>query len=784
MLKSFLITISLTMVLYGAAGAQQLSQTIRGVIIDKVTNAPLPGANIIIFNSDPFLGAASDLNGNFKITKVPVGKHTLRITYLGYKELVMPNIIVNSGKEVVLTISLEENYVQGNEVVITAKQDKSKAINEMSAVSIRTFSVEETQKYAAAVNDPGRMASSFAGVIAADDGNNHISIRGNAPNGLLWRMEGVEIPNPNHFTIPGAAGGGISILSAQVMSNSDFLTGAFSAEYGNALSGVFDIRLRKGNNEKAEYTFQAGFLGVDAAVEGPFKKGYNGSYLINYRYSTLSILNKLGVNVGDGVSNFQDISFNVFLPTQKLGTFTLFGFGGLSSQVFTREKDSLEWEDEGERYSSDFISNTGAGGLTHSLILGKETWLKTAMVLSGVELKYKAFRLDDSYDSEKYHDEVAEQNKFTVSSTVNHKFNSRHSIRTGIIANRIGFNVNQNIYDQDIDDIRQTLDDRGNTYTLQLFAQSRYYLTGDLSLNTGLHYMQLFENNSYSIEPRLSMKYEINSRQSVSIGYGLHSQLQPTGVYFAKLPGGTQPNRQLEFSKSHHFIAAYDRMINESLRVKTEVYYQHLFNIPVRSDEANSFSFVNVNEGYITDPLKNNGTGSNYGLEFTLEQFMKRNYYFLLSGCVYESKYKGSDGVTRDTRYNGNYAMSFTAGKEITTGSGFRNRIIGLNIKTIYRGGFRDTPVDIDASQALPGQGAVYQDEKAYSIQYPGYFRTDIRVSVKRNRLHSTQTLALDIQNVTNHKNIYGRYYNEETNSLKTYYQTPLIPVLSYKIEF
>jgi hypothetical protein len=323
MLRVIILTaFAATLFSYSVAQNNPLTQTIRGTVTDKITSTTLPGANIIVLGSDPILGTASDINGSFRIDKVPVGKHTLQITFMGYKQVVIPNVVVNSGKETVLNVSMEEDFVMAREVVISAeKNNKHIPINEMAAVSARTFSVEETQKYAAAVNDPGRMASSFAGVVSSDDGNNNISIRGNAPNQLVWRMEGVEIPNPNHFSAPGASGGGISILSAQTMSNSDFLTGAFPAEYGNALSGVFDIKLRKGNNQKREYTFQAGFLGVDAAAEGPFRKGYNGSYLINYRYSTLSMLREMGVNVGDASTDFQDISFNFFCPPKKRGTF-------------------------------------------------------------------------------------------------------------------------------------------------------------------------------------------------------------------------------------------------------------------------------------------------------------------------------------------------------------------------------------------------------------------------------------------------------------------------------
>jgi hypothetical protein len=780
-----LLTISfLLLALTYEVSAQTLSQTIRGTVIDRITHAPLFGANIIIAESNPLLGAASDPDGIFRIAKVPVGKHTLKVTYLGYKERLIPNVVVNSGKEVVLVIELEEDILISKEVVISGESHKERSINEMATVSTRTFSVEETQKFAAAVNDPARMASSFAGVTSADDGNNTITIRGNSPAGLQWKMEGIEIPNPNHFAAPGASGGGISILSAQTMSNSDFMTGAFAAEYGNALSGIFDIRLRKGNNEKPEYTLQAGLLGLEAAAEGPIVKGYQGSYLVNYRYSTLSILDKIGVEVGDGTNDFQDLSYNVFLPTKKAGNFTLFGFGGLSTSLFEAERDSSKWEEGYQRYDSEFTSNTGVAGVTHSLILGKNSWLKSAAAFSGNEIGYKEDRLNNEYVGEERNRQTAGNYKLTVTSAFNHKLSSRHNIRTGFIINQVAYDVEYNVYDQDLNAITQTINDKGDTYSMQFFAQSNYYITKKLTFNGGLHYLMLNLNKSYSLEPRLSFKYEIDALQSVSAGYGLHSQIQPLGVYFAKNEFSDKLNKDLGMSKAHHLVLGYDRMLAENLRLKAEAYAQWLFDIPVRRDTLNSFSMVNVSEDYITDPLKNSGTGTNYGLEVTVEQFLKHDFYFLLATSLYDSKYKGSDNVERNTRFNGQYGITFTGGKEVLTGSKWKNRVLGFNLKTIYRGGFRGTPVDLEASQALPGQGAVYVDSEAFSIQYPDYFRADIRISLKRNRKASTQTLALDIQNVTNRKNIYGRFYDSESGQIKTYYQTALIPILSYKIEF
>ncbi len=768
------------------SSAQLLTQTIRGTVVDLVSQSPLPGANVVLLNSEPFNGTATDMDGNFQLKNVPVGKQNLRITFLGYKDYILPNITVTSGKEVVLSIALEENVVMGKEVTITDKIEKNKPLNEYSTVSARTFSVEETQKYAAAVNDPARMSTSYAGVVSTDDGNNAITIRGNSPNGLLWRMEGVEIPNPNHFSNVGTSGGGISILSSQVLTNSDFMTGAFPAEYGNALSGVFDLKLRRGNNQKSEQTIQVGFLGTDLAVEGPFKKGYDGSYLINYRYSTLSVLGKLGVNVGTATTNFQDLSYNFYLPTKKSGTFTLFGFGGLSSQSSYAEKDSLKWTNYYDKFNWDFTANTGATGLTHFIQLDNRTYLKTSLVASGTGKTYKEEELDTNYEGIPQGELNYGQNKIALNSILTRKINSKHSFKVGVIGTEIFYNLLNTELVKETGKIETWINQKGETMTLQSFAQWNYRATEKLTFNAGLHYLLLAYNKTASLEPRASLKVDLNSKQSLSFGFGMHSQLQPIGVYFArntKVDGTVyQPNKDLELTKALHYVLSYDRSLTDYLRLKLEGYYQLLYNVPVSTDINNTFSILNSEGGYTSDPLANNGKGKNYGVELTFEQFLHHDFYFLLSSSVYDSKYKATNGKWFNTRFNGNFATTFTAGKEFKTGSGFKNRIIGVNIKTIYAGGLRNTPIDIDASKAK-GE-TVYRDAEAFSLQAKDYFRTDVKFSLKRNRLKSTVTWSVDIQNVSNAKNIFGDYFDPLTGTTKTSYQAPLIPILSYKVDF
>jgi hypothetical protein len=781
--KAFLFAL-INLAIITAAHSQSLTQTIRGTVIDKISKVPLPGANVIVNGSSPFNGTTTDDDGNFKLLNVPIGTQTLKITFIGYLELTIPNVVVNSGKEVVLNIPLEENIVQMNAIVIEETVDKNKPLNDMAVASARTFSVEETRKYAAAVNDPARMVASYAGVVQTSDGNNSISIRGNSPYGLTWRMEGVDIPNPNHFANVATSGGGISILSTQLLTNSDFITGAFPAEYGNALSGVFDLNLRKGNNEKHEYTIQAGFLGLDVAAEGPFAKNYKGSYLINYRYSTLSILNKLGLNIGDGVTTFQDLSFNFHLPTKHFGNFSIFGFGGLSSDKFAAKKDSTLWKVEDDRYNNNFYSNTGATGLRHSLSISDKTYLQSAIVLSGNAQGDITEKLVKDYALQLQYRDRHTNNKLTVSSVLNHKFNPRHSIRSGIYVNEYYYNLSQRNRNSEEIMVEQ-LNAHGTASTVQLFSQWNFRMNEKLTFNTGVHYLRLNSNQTYSLEPRASVKYNLNEQQSISFGYGMHSQMQPMGIYHAQSlqADGTYvaPNANLKLNKAQHFVLAFDRSLNDHLRVKAETYYQHLYNIPVKNDVTSTLAVSNNEDGYITDPLVNKGIGRNYGLELTLEQFMHNDLYFLLSTSLYDSKYKALDNVWRNSRYNGSYAFSFTAGKEFKS-AGRKNRVFGINVRTLSSGGFRTTPIDIDRSIAEGGTKRI--ESLAYTQQMPGYFRTDLRFSVKRNRLKSTSTLALDIQNVTNRQNLGGQYFDAQSGEIKKWYQLPLLPVLSYKVEF
>lgn len=758
------------------------TQRVRGTVTDNLLQRPVAGATVTLQGSGR--SVITDAEGGFKFSGVPVTSQQLRISHTGYQEAFLENIVVNAGKETVLNISLEANVKMEEEVIVKSNLKKNRPLNDMSAVSARAFTVEETQKYAAAVNDPLRMATGFPGVMAPDDGNNSIVIRGNSPVGLLWRMEGIDIPNPNHFANTGSSGGGISILSSQLLANSDFVTGAFAAEYGNALSGVFDLKLRKGNNERKEYSFQAGVLGLNAAAEGPISAFYKGSYLVNYRYSTLELLNKMGLGLNSGTTNFQDLSYNISLPTKRFGDFTLFGFGGLSSDNFKAEKDSGKWKGSGDRYNSRFTSNTGMTGVTHRIFLGPQTSLRSALGFSFNTLKDQNEYVEDDYTiSDDFKDSYATK-KLTLSSVLDHRFDKKNSLRAGVIGNLIHFDYYKREKENPDAPLEEVMNTRGKTQTIQSFAQWQYKASNDLTFNAGVHYLRLLYNQSSSIEPRASVKWDMNKRNSLAFGYGLHSQLQPLGVYFAETDDGLghiiRPNADLGFTRSQHFVLSHNYRLGQNLRLKTEIYYQHLFKVPVSVYDTSSFSALNIESEYVTDPLVNRGKGKNYGIELSLEKYLSDNFYYTISNSFYRSRYTAADGKERDTRFGGNYIVSILAGKDFVSAN--KLKTFGVNIKTIYAGGYRATPIDREKS--LQQGYTLYKEDEAFSLQNPVYFRTDLRLSLKWNRKHITSTLSLDIQNLTNRLNFYNQQYDVEKGTIVTNYQTGLIPVLNYKIEF
>ncbi|MBD3386009.1 TonB-dependent receptor [candidate division KSB1 bacterium] len=761
--------------------ASPLTQVVKGRVVDAQTRAGLVGANVMVVGTE--LGAATDMQGDFRIERVPLGRHSLKIMYMGYQSRILPELLVNSGKQVEVTVALEEEILQGEEIIVTPEIDKNRPLNTMSTVSARSFSVEEAQRYAGGFDDPARLASSFAGITYGNAQDNAIIIRGNAPKGLLWRLEGIEIGNPNHFPDGNVLGGGLfTIFSSQLLADSDFMTGAFTAEYGNALSGVFDMKLRNGNSDRREWTMQTGLMGLDFAAEGPFSPNSNASYLMNYRYSTIGLLTDLNAIDTDQELNYQDFSFKLNFPTLRAGTFSLWGIGSSDRPVEVEQTDSTQWEHEWDRLKYEANFRVGATGLNHKYILGRSTFINSTVAFTAEDVGYDLERLDD--DLTLYPNEYIDSynGKLVLTSTLNHKFSPRLSTSSGFVWNHLFYDMKLKSTVDDVPKTYQTfVDEKGNSRHLQAFTQAQVAFSNHLKVNAGLHLEYFLLNKNTSLEPRLGLNWNINDHHLLSIGYGLHSQMENIRYYLAQRQTGNgvdRPNLNLGFTRAHHIILGYDFQISRNTRLKIEPYYQYLYDVPVRPGDF--FSFINLkDERYLNDSLVNEGTGTNLGIDFTLEKFLSNQFYYLFTASLFDSKYKGGDGIERNSRYNRNVVVNALFGREFILK---QNNIFGVNLRFTYMGGERISPVLRSAS--LAARRVIYDESRAFEKSLNASKYLDITLTYRLNHRNITHTLVLQIKNCLSSANDYGYVYNYQKQELTRDRMAIVLPSISYKVEF
>ncbi len=771
--------------------AQQPVQNVRGIIRDKQTRQPLIGATVSVRNISPMIGNITDENGEFLLQNVPVGRINIQVQYVGYEPLTLEDIIHLSTKETYLSLELMQGSISAAEVVIRSSRNAFEAVNDLAVVSTRSFTAEETERIPGGVNDPGRVALSFPGVrVGENDTENQIVVRGNSPFGLLWRLEGIDIPNPNHFAIIGSSGGGITVFSAQLLARSDFSTGGMPAEYGNALSGAFDMHFRHGNVEKREYRAKIGILGLDFATEGPIRQG-RSSYLINYRYSTLGLLNSMGFNlVGERVSNdFQDLSFNLaFRNKNNKSVFTVFGIGGLSEEHYypvenPAERDPSVFNNRDEEIRP---ANMGATGITWTYLPDTRSYFRvvTALVGSRITKTNDTLNLDNlryRYNTERYTD-----TRVVSSVTYNRKLSEKAILKTGIIFNQIFFDFYKRSSPvasrNDITLIQNnvSVEGQGNTQTLQQFAQLHVDFSKKWSANIGYHLLRLTANGTGAAEPRLSVQYQPKTSQRLSLAYGLHSKVLPLMAYYFRDTLGNALNKDLRLIKAHHGILAYHIYTQNKMRISFETYFQRLFNVPVVPDAGNTYWMLNNPSGYPEFQVVSKGKGTNYGLDVALEKLFSNSYFMLATGSLYRSRFQPFNGKSYLSRYSTGFSSSYSFGKEFYLKKG---RILQLGGRLLFNGGFRYTPYD-PAKSAEKGEYVALKDAD-FTRQVPPYYRVDTRFAYRFNARKVSGNISLDIQNVMNRINPTSVGYDAATNTTYIQYRgSELVPVLSFQFDF
>ncbi|MGL1885403.1 MAG: TonB-dependent receptor [Reichenbachiella sp.] len=782
--------------------ASAQTQIVKGTVVDAQADYPLIGATVRLLNTTETIGAVTDINGQFRLENVPVGRQSLAVQYLGYKSSTLPNVLVTIGKEVEVHIKLEESVEKLDEIVVSANGNKAMPINELAKVSARTFSMEEVTRFSGGRNDVARLAVTFAGVSAPNDSRNDIVVRGNSPTGLLWRVNGMPMATTNHFATLGTTGGPVNALNTNMLRTSDFLTGAFPAEYGNANAAVFDVNFRNGNADKFEFTGQVAFTGAEAMIEGPLSKKKQSSFLVSYRYGIAAV----AATGTSAIPYYQDLSFKLNFGESKVGRFELFGMGGLSSIDFLGadiDEDDLFANPNQDSYVS---NDLGIAGLNHILRIGKTANLKTGISVSTNSNQYLEDNFvrnanEDVTDIYRSYNVENRETRVALTSTLNKKFNAKWLLRTGFLIETYlpdffseSRDNNANIPDDNGDGIPDyfiPITDFQEQYTLsQIYAQAAHNVTDKLNFTFGLHSQYHGYTGAFALEPRAAISLDMNRNQRISFAYGLHAQSTPSPILFFEeevAPGVYEKtNTGLGFMKSNHFVLAYDKQLGQDWRLKAEAYFQYQYDIPVESISS-SYSVLNEGSGFVFDQrgsLVNEGSGRNFGLELTLEKFFSKGYYVLVTTSLFDSKYKGSDDVLRNTAFNSNYVFNTLFGKEWKFGRDQRHAFT-FDTKFTTSGGQRYTEIDLEGTQENDGDVQYFEDE-AFEQQLANYMRWDVKFGVRMNsaKRRMSHQFYIDFQNVTNRENDFVSRYNEVSDQIDVVSQIGFFTDIMYRITF
>ncbi|MBP5799044.1 MAG: TonB-dependent receptor [Prevotella sp.] len=782
----------------------QTTQTIRGQVCDVASGEPMIGVTITVENdrssesrqarldgrvmtiegeaNGTTLATVSDADGNFIIYNVPVGRHSVRASYIGYEPVLLKEQLVSSGKELVLTLRMRESISELGEVVIKPRVNKQQPLNEMAQVGARMFSVEEATRYAGGMADPARTASMFAGV-ATGGATNGISIHGNSPQMLQWRVEGVEVPNPNHFADITEAGGGVfTSLNGTVLANSDFLTGAMPAEFGNALSGAFDMKMRVGNNTKYEHAVQVGTLGVDFASEGPLGKKSKASYLMNYRYSFLEIAKKLhAINMEKETLDYQDLSFKLNMPTQKAGTFAVW-FTGLIDRYENEVPDVSDWETLWDMNDSWSRQSNCAVGLTHNYRFKNGGTLHSSVAFTGAYRKLGMNNYDELLTKTPCMDGRNSQWNVIISTQHQHKFSSRYTMQNGFEHQHLDFNTWLDWIHETGGPLYRVYESEGNTGLTRLYSNHKIALSRRFSTVAGVNVMWFNLNNQWLVEPRISVQYKTSPSSTLSLAYALNSRKESTDTYFVTMADGN-PNKDLGLTRSHHISVSIAQRLGENAMLKIEPYWQWLFDVPV--EKGTTYSILNHISFFQDRALTNDGAGRNYGIDLTLERYLKDGLYGMLTATLFKSEYRDAQGQWHHSRHDRGYITNILGGKEWMVGKAKKN-VFGINGRLTLMGGDRYTPIpegttfeDIAkrADKSIPE----IDGTDPYSAQMKMNVGYAFSVKYTINKRRTAHHFILEYLQM---KTFQGQTFDLKTREIVDKFTSLTFPNIAYRVEF
>jgi hypothetical protein len=765
---------------------------LRGTVRDAESNQPLMGATVTLESgrsSSTTVSVATNPEGAFSFENLRPGYYTLSVSLDGFEGLRLVELNVASGKEQTLDLLLQSAPGQLPEATILAPTPGRRKLLPVGEIPL---SREQTLRFPATFFDPLRLATAYPGVAQTDDGTNSISIRGNSPSSVRWRLEGVEIVNPNHLPNagtfsdrPATASGGVLMFSAQLLDNSSLLTGVMPAGYGDANGGIVDMYLRKGSDQQHEFTAQAGLIGLDIAAEGPLgkRKQESGqapaSYLVNYRYSTVGLLGQLGVSFGDEQINFQDLSFNLNFKGRKGGNWSVFGMGGLSENNFRHKSDTAEIKAYKDFFDIDFSSKTGVIGVRNFTQYSHGVWLKTSAAASG---QYSERLSSSPTFLERNSTDNISETALSYSSTIGFPLNSRFDWQIGVIGTVRFYQANSQFEGGEERPIEVQYT------TNQPWAQISWKNAQKTTeAEFGLHMYSL------NVSSQSQETSAFNPRASFSQRFGRHKFIAAAGYFTEALPfWATWQQDNLNTRSSLKASLGYVWAIAPRWSFRAEGFWQWFNETPFLG--ASFASMANISDFRVFPSSSSSGVffltgGRNLGIEMMLERRFSGDWFANLNATLIDSKYPAPDqnGLFNprlvSSRWDIGHIANLTFGKEWQREKRpGRERSIGLNGRAVWTGGVREAEIHPVSKQL---RTTVFNEFGGFNKVYPDYFRLDVRVYWRKyigNRRNST--FALEFQNLTNKQNFAYHYYDPYTERVENKFQLGTIPNFSWRVEF
>lgn len=725
--------------------AQQAA--LKGRVIEAVSNEPMPFVNVIV--SGTSIGAITDIDGNFQLKGLNPGFVRVQASFIGYHSALASEIEISNAKVAFVEIRMEKRDTEIEEVTVNASPFRK---TEESPVSLKTIGIAEIEKSPGANRDISKVIQSFAGVLSSPSFRNDIIIRGGGPSESRFYLDGVEVPNINHFATQGASGGAVGILNADLIREVNYYSGAFPSNRGNALSGVFEFAQVDGNADKLRFRGSLGAAEVSATVDGPLSE--KTSFIVSARRSYLKLLfTALKLPF---LPTFNDMQFKVKTRFDAKNELTFIGLGAIDQNELNLD---IKNQDEQQTYILGQLPENNQWSYTLGAVYKhfRENSYQTLVVsrsqLSNTATKY--LENDESSESNKILDYTSQE--------VENKIRFENNMRMDGFKANIGANIDfagysnttlqKRFYDGNI--LNVNYDTKLNLIKYGIFGQiSHEFMAERLTLSAGFrmdanNYSSGMNNPLKQFSPRISASYQLTPEWSLNLNTGRYFQLPAyTTLGYQQNNEFVNKNNQLKYISVDHFIGGLEFKPATAVQFSVEGFLKNYGNYPFSVKDQISLANKGADYGVIGDEeVTSTSKGRAYGAEFQARISSAKGYNLNLSYTLVRSEFQ--DG-------NNQYIVSAWDSKHILSMTGSAALKRGWQVGTRFRfvGGLPYTPWDLDRSSLISAwnlTGGPYFDNSKLNAERFGVFhQLDVRVDKAYYLKKMTLKFYLDIQNLYN----------------------------------